>query len=241
MGLFDQVAELAKLKITAYEEKERTTEIGLFEALYNPEDITVKYSISYTRPKAKAALEYKFNKPADLEVKLILDDTGVNRMGIFIGSHATVTEQVQELKRLTYDTYRESHEPNFLKIEWGDIGRGDHDGIALGMHCRLESLSIKYTVFNRDGSPQRAEVTLKVKSDESIEDIKADESSPDVPHSRVVRAGDNLPQLTRAIYGSTKHTLSVARFNNLNHFRNLTPGTELLFPPIVTLSPRSDR
>jgi nucleoid-associated protein YgaU len=57
-------------------------------------------------------------------------------------------------------------------------------------------------------------------------------SSPDLTHVRVVKAGDTLPLLTKAIYGSSRDYLRVAEHNGLDNFRDLTPGRRLVFPPL---------
>jgi len=59
-------------------------------------------------------------------------------------------------------------------------------------------------------------------------------SSPDLTHSRIVKNGDTLPLLSKEIYGSSSHYLWIAQQNQLDDFRNLTPGHRLFFPPLVS-------
>lgn len=47
-----------------------------------------------------------------------------------------------------------------------------------------------------------------------------------------VKEGETLPYLCHKIYGDSLLVRQVARFNNLNSFRNIPAGTELLFPPL---------
>ena len=77
------------------------------------------------------------------------------------------------------------HEPNYLTVEWGD----------LTFSCRLESVNITYTNFERDGTPLRAELDVSLISDIEAEKRLREESmsSPDLTHSRVLRSGDTLP------------------------------------------------
>ena len=116
------------------------------------------------------------------------------------------------------------HEPNFLKVEWGD----------LIFSCRLGSVDISYTSFNRDGTALRAELDVNLLSDQDVKKriAKENKSSPDLTHSRIVKSGDSLPLLTKEIYGSSMYYLRVAQANNLDDFRNLTPGQEIFFPPL---------
>ena len=76
----------------------------------------------------------------------------------------------------------------------------------------------------------RAEADLVV-------DSRSDRMLGRTTWSGVVRhrqSGDTLPLLTKQIYGSPAAYLDVARFNGLDDFRTLTPGKEILFPPLVT-------
>uniref|UniRef100_UPI004048979C LysM peptidoglycan-binding domain-containing protein n=1 Tax=Roseivirga sp. TaxID=1964215 RepID=UPI004048979C len=56
-----------------------------------------------------------------------------------------------------------------------------------------------------------------------------------LPYVHVVQAGDTLPDLCNLIYSSPSYYVQVAKYNGLNKFRSLKPGTQLIFPPIVTL------
>jgi nucleoid-associated protein YgaU len=47
-----------------------------------------------------------------------------------------------------------------------------------------------------------------------------------------VKAGDSLPALCYQIYGDPGYYLEVARFNRLDDFRRLQPGTRVVFPPV---------
>ena len=44
--------------------------------------------------------------------------------------------------------------------------------------------------------------------------------------------GDTLPLLCNKIYKDSSYYIQVAKFNGLNKFRNLKPGTKLKFPPL---------
>lgn len=51
----------------------------------------------------------------------------------------------------------------------------------------------------------------------------------------IVKPGDTLPDLCQAIYGQDCSS-QVAQYNNLNKYRNLNPGTQLVFPPLVEIA-----
>jgi len=56
--------------------------------------------------------------------------------------------------------------------------------------------------------------------------------SPPIDRMVTVVAGDTLPALCKQIYGDSRFYVQVAKYNKLNKFRSLTPGTQLLFPPL---------
>ena len=62
--------------------------------------------------------------------------------------------------------------------------------------------------------------------------------SADVTKLVDVVEGDTLPNLVNNVYGRNDDGLvnTIAKFNQLNKFRDLQPGTQLIFPPIDSLS-----
>jgi hypothetical protein len=144
-----------------------------------------------------------------------------------------VTDRVKAFLKLAFQYNGSIHEPNYLLLEYG----------AIRFPCRLSSVDIKYTLFDRDGTPLRAELTVKLVADKDTKKRAKEEgkTSPDLTHARVVRHGDTLPLLTHEIYGSSAYYLDVARYNQLDDFRRLTPGQQLLFPPLTTFTPESER
>jgi hypothetical protein len=239
MPLLDRM-KLKKLTIKAYEDRKRSKPVkkgtfeGTFEAMFNPTSFSQKYEIQYGYKQAVNSTDkeavFARSKPRELNIKLILDGTGVHEMGIFrLAGRPTVSDRVKEFIDLTFRMNGNIHEPNFLLVEWG----GKEDG-GLIFSCRLASVNVSYTSFNRDGSPLRAELDIILISDKEVKKRLREDNmkSPDLTHHRVVKSGDTLPLLAKEIYGSAGHYLRVAQVNKLDDFRNLTPGLELIFPPL---------
>ena len=101
--------------------------------------------------------------------------------------------------------------------------------------CRLSSVDIKYTSFDRKGSPTGAELDIVLIEDisDALRVLEDNFQSPDVTHFRVVKAGDTLPLLSNSVYGDPSYYLTVAQFNGLDDFRNLQAGQKLYFPPLT--------
>jgi nucleoid-associated protein YgaU len=237
----------AKLTIAAYQDAARRTPLaGLYakkiEVQYNPETLSHRHEVHY-QPRHGIALDgqarFLYSQPKTLSVKLIFDGTqadnwGARRLGALAARRRqglgvpTVGERIEQFLAACYRTNSATHEPAFLRLTWGQgvLGQG-------GFDCRLESADIKYTLFDRDGAPLRAELDavfvsdLEPRKDAAIKRF----SSPDLTHRRRVASGDTLPLLCRAIYGSPEHYLRVAEINGLDDFRVLEPGSELVFPP----------
>ena len=232
MGL--SLFKLEKLRVTAYTEAERgpLCRAGQFEAMFNPASYRRSYALEWGgKPGLNASsqqLEYRRSKPSDLEVKLLLDGTGVDEMGLFRLGRKSVKERVKAFLEVAYNYSGDIHEPHYLVVEWG----------SLSLACRLGKVDVNYTAFHRDGTPLRAELDVTFLADQELRKRLRTENkqSPDVTHSRIVRQGDTLSLLTREIYGSAAHYLAVARYNGLDDFRFLEAGRTLVFPPLASLT-----
>lgn len=222
-------SKLEKLNICAYTTPQRVGLPEKFEVMFNPETYTLGYQNKYDPLQgintSGRTASYSKSIPGDLNLTLILDGTGVDVYGLSLFGKATdVYKQVQEFLRLTYKMDGDIHEPKFLTIKWGD----------LNYKCRLKSVQVKYSLFDKGGVPLRAELTTVFFGDvEESERLKEEnKNSPDLTHSRIVGAHDLLPLMCEKIYGSSKYYIQVAKANNLRDFRDLKPGQEIFFPPI---------
>ena len=231
--------KLEKLHIDAYTDVERKQPASpkSMELMFNPKSYKEQHAIAYQAPQSRRAINssgkpaaYAYTPPGNLGFTFILDGTGVDYS---LGAQSiydklkgkSVSKKIKKFKMLCLNMQGDTHQPHFLIVRWGS---------ALAFSCRLESLDITFTLFDRNGDPIRAELDVKFVYDESQETTikKARKSSPDLTHVRTVKSGDTLPFLCRQIYGSPTHYLMVARVNNLDDFRNLVPGRQLRFPPL---------
>jgi len=195
-----------------------------FKALINPAGYEHGFNIRYTKNKAlgQAGTETKYDitQAEKLTLKsLVLDGTGA-----VPGELVPVRTQVENLRRATYDYVGTLHEAPIVQVVWG----------ALLFFGRVESLKFDYTLFKPNGEPLRAKVSLNLVEYKSPPEIvkESKQSSPDLTHLIVVRAGDTLPLLCERIYRDPSYYLEVARINGLTAFRQLQPGTSLRFPPL---------
>lgn len=224
------IFKLERFTIEGFDTADRSGSAPKFEAQFNPTNIRWNYGISWSRGRTvnSSAHEqtYEFSHAPELNVTLTVDGTDVDSMGIYAFTSSSVEDRVKQFKKVAYDYRGNQHEPPYLRVSWGSQETFD---------CRLYTFAVNYTLFDRDGTPLRAEITARFVGDILAEKLAKlqQKSSPDLTHSRVVRHGDTLPLLTKNVYGSSERYLDVAQYNGLDDFRKLLPGQELLFPPLA--------
>jgi hypothetical protein len=135
-----------------------------------------------------------------------------------------VADGIAQFTTLTATLNGTIHSPNYLILAWAQ----------LQFQCVLTSMNVSYTLFMPDGTPLRAKVAVTFQSYTSETQLAKEENknSPDMTHVVAVAAGDTLPLLCHKIYGDSGYYLKIAHFNGLLDFRNVPPGTQLLFPPL---------
>jgi LysM repeat protein len=215
--------QLEKLLIKAFEAPDCSGEpVAVFTAYVNPAEITLGYEFEWDAAQGSGTtgsrMNFKKSKPGDLSLAFFIDGTGAN------GHKVDVQEQVALFQTVTGYNGR-IHRPNHLKLTWGTLAV---------RRCVLKSASIAYKLFKPDGVPLRAVVTASFAdaSDDQTRVAIAQDESPDLTHLRTVRAGDTLPALCQQIYGDPALAPLVARANDLDSPRLLTPGQRLRFPPL---------
>lgn len=238
--------ELKRMKIKSLDEKgEELTYI----ALVNPESYQIKHEVVYNsdaQPQGSSGhdLQYTHTNPATLQFDFLFDSTGViakqlerpskktssNSIGGAMTNSLSdqpkydIIDEINAFKTIVLNYNGDIHEPRSVQLLWG----------TLSFEARLTNLEFNYKLFNPDGSPMRvvatASFTGTVKDDLRL--AIENKNSPDLTHIRKVKEGDTLPLMTYRIYGDSSYYLEVARVNKIINFRNLTPGDEILFPPL---------
>jgi hypothetical protein len=203
----------------------------LFEAMINPETYTLEYKLKFSeggqgQGTSGKQLKYEYTEPSEMSFDFLFDNTGI----IDDNPRESVADDLQRFKEVLIDYKGDAHEPRHFKLVWGE------NSIFKG---RVTAVSITHKLFNSGGTPIRAvaKVTFKSSIEEEKRAAKEDKQSPDLTHVRKVKLGDTLPQLCFEIYGDSRYYLQVADANGLANFRRLTPGMDLLFPPIAKSTP----
>lgn len=234
--------ELIKLHIKAYEDATFQTEVadGEFRTLLNPEKYILKYKVEQSRQQGSgtstSAPRYNRTPPEDLDLEFFFDRTGVLINYGETGDHdddfsydqgVGIADDVDLFKRVVYNYNGNEHRPNYLVIAWG----------ALLFKGVLTELDITFKLFKADGTPLRATASAKFKGfvEDNLRVALENNTSPDLTHVRIVKAGDTLPLMAHRIYGNSKYYLEVALANKITNFRRLKVGQRIFFPPIDKL------
>jgi hypothetical protein len=221
-----------KMTITAYTDPGFTAKVtGMpnpFQVWINPSSYAFSRQISYNDRQAQGSpgMSPEFNRISDEEISfdLVFDATGVIPAPVGQNYSNGVADVLKQFMNLIATVNGTIHSPNYLIIGWAQ----------LQFQCVLSSLKIDYTLFMPNGTPLRAKVAVTFKSfaSETALAKRTKKSSPDLSHVIIVTAGDKLPDLCYQVYGDSSYYADVARVNGLLSFRDLSPGTSLLFPPL---------
>ncbi|MCK6641714.1 MAG: LysM peptidoglycan-binding domain-containing protein [Bacteroidia bacterium] len=209
-----------------------------FVAMYNPSSLSSSHSrelvAKYTSDGLEGKMEPKNMINDSISVELFLDATGASPAGGFIGAALSKTSQlikgVDALIALFFSTCQnpvsDTHEPNFLRLIWG---------AGLFFEGYLESATVTYNLFGRDGRPIRATIKATFRhaaTDNALAKIKNFFSSPDVTKEYIVKAGDTIYNIANRFYEDESFYLQIAETNDLKNYRRLVPGTKLILPPV---------
>jgi hypothetical protein len=212
----------AKLRIRGYSDEFLRDFQKEFSLQVNPEKITRTVGAEYEEFDAISAAgevqAFAGIAGSELHLEFYLDSTGV------IPGVTSVPDAITALKATTHRFVGKIHSPYFLWVVWGD----------LEFPCRLKKLTIDYTLFNPQGVPLRAKLTADFIGHVPPTKLAAEAatSSPDLTHTRVVRAGETLPLLCEQIYREDRVYPQLARHNDLDNLIALRPGMRISLPPL---------
>lgn len=225
MSFFDRA--LAKLTITAYGDRELKSPAGAISAMYNPDSVALSFENAYQDNEFintnVLSNDYARRGPGELALNLVFDQ----RMP---GNRTSIAAQLGELRALCYTVNPATNELNFLKVSWGNMDWGGYKYYA----GRMRSLAFSYTLFDRDGTPLRAEARLTLLADRSIE-LQKSESRLQAPAvamltiPAVASLGLMAAGAAHQVSGGIDY-LSLAWANDLDNLDDLQPGRTLSAP-----------
>jgi len=222
------LAQVDNLKITAYKNKERKTakQKGnkdlCFETAVSVEDFSQFYGIKYNQTSSINAKKNKAkggkNLSRKLQITIILDNTNLFNADIQqTKTKGNIIDQVNHFLAVCYLDEENHHSPQFLVVKWGDTT----------FDCKLESSDIKYSLFGTDGNPLRATIRASFTEDSNTDKTTQSDNKNNLTKELIVKSGDSLMSISKEVYGSSEHYLDLARYNQIDHIRNIKPGTKI--------------
>lgn len=158
--------------------------------------------------------------------KLTLDlffDTTDTGMGMEVVDVRDQTRHVYQLVKIQAET----HAPPRVRFTWGS---------GLSFRAIVESVQQKFTLFNPDGIPLRATLSVTFREYKTLEEQLKDLNLQSSDHSKRyrVRRGDTLSRIAAEAYRDPTQWRAIADANTgaVDHPLRLVPGTVLVIPPL---------
>lgn len=217
---------MENLKIMSYTDAKFSQQyLDTITLMINPASLKLAKGIAYQEDKQLGSLNtsntFEKYKPDTLAFDCIIDCTGAVEG---TKEKDKVKGKIEELEKHLFLYNSEAHRPSYVTIAYGEM-------LFKG---QLTSIKEDYALFNNQGVPLRAEVKFEFSGFQSHAESKKSHTklSPDMSRIIVLKEGDTLSALCHQIYGNALYVNEVARFNNLNGFRDVPAGTNVLFPPL---------
>jgi hypothetical protein len=211
---------LAKLSIQPLGANNSSAMGEKIEVMFNPKEYTISKSTPWKHHDIQGydapTLEFTSGEPYRCQFELFFDKYEEGQ------SVRTQTDKIEKLALV----HQELHRPPSCLLTWGT---------GLNFKCVLESYTIRYTLFLEDGTPCRAIMNTVWKEFSPAEEQLQGNPRHSADHTkrRVVKQGDTLSWIAGKEYDDPSKWRVIADANGIDDPIHLTPGTELLIPPII--------
>jgi nucleoid-associated protein YgaU len=218
------MAKLEKARITVLDGARKGEVI---EVLFNPAEYSFDRSNVFKAtavPGLGSPLLQFINGEADqLSMELFLDDFTDSPSRQTSASKRSVEDRIKDLSTLL-NVDRDLHAPPTVRFAWGPF---EFTGV-------IEKLGRKVSLFQPDGTPARARLTVSFKEYRPLrEQLNTPRrESADKSKRRVVIGLDGLWALAAREYHDPAQWKLIAEANDLNDPRAITPGQWLILPPL---------
>ncbi len=218
---------------------------------YNPKELSFDKSVQIAEiniPGLDSPLQqFVRGNSEKLTLELFFDttDEGTGKKATPV---TTRTDPIYKLTKIDPDT----HAPPHCIFKWGSSFPGsslmdkkqngsspkkkDKTGNQSreGFHCVVESVKQKFTLFNPDGVPLRATLTVVLREYKplNLQLSEINKNSPNRTHSHIVERGENLSDLAARYYRLPGEWRPIATENEIEDPRRLESGLFLRVPPI---------
>jgi nucleoid-associated protein YgaU len=217
------LAKLEKAKITVLAGSRNGQ---VFEVLFNPTEYSFDRSNSY---KATAVpglgsplLQFVSGEADQLSMELFLDDHTDPSGRQPATTQRSVEDRLKDLSGLL-NIDRDLHAPPPVRFSWGPL---EFTGV-------IEKLGRKVSLFQPDGSPARARLSVTFKEYRTLQEqlTSPRRESANKSKRRVVVGPQALWAIAAHEYGDPAQWRRIADGNDLDDPRDIRPGQWLILPP----------
>jgi nucleoid-associated protein YgaU len=195
-------------------------------AQYNPAELSLQKGAQLAEQNIPGLdsplIQFVRGQTEKLTVELTLDQASAEDT-----PDAAVAARLTALYQLV-KVQPKTHAPPRVKVTWG---------AALAFGGVAESVTRRLTLFDRDGTVQRAVVAVVFREYRTLAEQLAELNlqSTDQTKVTVLRAGDRLDVLAQREYGDAELWRALARWNRIEDPRVARPGQRLEIPPRAQL------
>lgn len=195
--------------------------------LFNPSEYTVSKTNVWKPGKRSGAntpsLEFGNGAPASLSMELLFDSYGE---GDVRKAYTDAVLALMLVDRKLKDRKNKKGRPPRVRFQWG----GTWSFVAV-----LTSVSQRFTLFESDGTPVRA--TLSVEFQQVEDEARKPRQNPTSGGDGGERVwtvveGDTLEMIAHDAYGDATMWRPIASANRLDRVRDLDVGAELIVPVV---------
>jgi hypothetical protein len=219
---------LTKATITVLDKTLRPKEPKqTFTVFFNPEEYTVNKDINFASQGVPGLsgplLQFVHGNMRTLEMELLFDTW--DRTGTPKKDVRTLTDGIVKLMEID----PELHAPPVLLVSWA----------SLSFCCVLARVSQKFIMFDNDGQPVRARLTVTFNEfvDPEREAKKISRQTADFTKQHEVTAGETLPAIAARRYDDPTAWRPIALANGISDPRALVPGQLLRIPSLPFVDP----
>jgi hypothetical protein len=192
--------------------------------MFNPYEYSVTKTNSFDSNPQNGSntpnFQFKQAGPQTLKLTLHFDTYELNK-----DVSRTTVNLWKLMEPLQEGSDNQKKEPPRVAFEWG----------VFLFRAVITNMTQKFTLFNKDGTPVRAQVDVTFTQYKDEKDYKhQNPTSGGGPIERVwvVVRGDRLDTIAAAVYGDATQWRHIAEYNDLLNPLALTPGQRFIIPKL---------
>ena len=223
--------------------KDLKTAVDQLAVQFNPTEYTLNKGVQFADIPIPGLdmpiVQFVRGQTETLSLDLFFDTTD-DGMGETAKPVTEKTDKFYQLIKID----RDMHAPPICRFTWGKggfpgsqfTGKWSSQKRQNGFQCVVESVRQRFTLFNPEGVPLRAILTVTLREyrtlKQQIQEIRL--ASPDHTKTHVIRIGETLSGIADEVYGDPGAWRYIADHNGILDPLQLRPGRTLEIPPILS-------